>query len=420
MNKLVAGVALVVAVGCSKKEGAENKDKDPVTDNKGSSASMVVEPAKGSAAAPAAGSADKPAAAPAAAAITVDPEIAKRVKDIVTNCKVSFESASVWECKGEEKDAVSAYIYKEKPANAFESLAEIAVTEGAKDDKYIVAVRESWPSFRDREITNRLSTPAAADRVLKLIPMLSPKTSSFYGVSVPLIAGKRAELTAVLTKLPPDSQVKHDAIRGYLEWGGIAALPDVQAFYKAATTDEERSAAARAVDRAMDSPISTAMGVTKELSAADKTTLCDWVKSIAADPAAPAGGYSGAVESLGACKGAYIDDALNAIEARIKTEKLTSVATDKLHHMCWAEGLVGGSPNGTPAQCDRAFTILATAVVDKELQPETVRSGLWTVEMLATNSPDLKKKAKALLSKFSGAKDKEVKDQAKESLAKLK
>jgi hypothetical protein len=420
MNKLVAGVVLVVAVGCSKKDGGETKDKDVVKDDKGGSAAMVVEPKGSGSATPAAGSADKPPATPAMATIKVDPEIEKRIKDIVTNCKVDFDSSQIYDCKAKEEDEVFKYIFEKKPDNGFESLTEIAVTQGAKDNKYVVAVVKTWPGFRDRELTKKLSTAAAADRIIKMIPMLPPKGRGFGGLSIPLIAGKRAELTAALTKLPPESQVKHSAIRDYLDWGGIAALPDVQAFYKAATTEDERSAATSAVDAAMLSPMQASMGMQKEISAADKTAMCDWVKSIAADPAAPPGGFSGALESLAACKDAYIDDALNAIEARIKTEKLTDTTTDKLHHMCWAEGMVGGSPNGTPAQCERAFSILAAAVVDKDLKPGVVRQGLWVVEMLAENAPDLKKKAKPLLSKFTGAKDKEVKDQAKESLGKLK
>ena len=423
MKKLVVGVVVIAAVACSKKGGDNKENKEG--SGAGSGTAVTVESkgsgsaAPGSAAAPGAGSAKPAEPAPAASTIKVDPEIQKRVADIVTNCKVNVESWSVWECKGEEKDAIFKYIWDKKPDNAFESLTEIAVTEGAKDQKYLLAVVDTWPGFRDRDFTKKLSTPAAADRVLKLLPMLPPK-ADFNGAFIPLVAGKRAELTAVLAKLPADSKAKSAAIRDYLDWGGMEAFPDVQAFYKNATTDDERRAATSSVGHAIGGNIAASMGIQKWVTDADKPALCDWVKGIALDPATPEAAYFGAGDSLSRCKGTYIDDALNAIDARLKAEKLTSTNANLLQHMCWGEGLVGGSLNGTPAQCERAFNLLAANVTDKTLEGERLRVPLYIIGSMAEDTPALKKKAIAVLSKFTGHKDKDISDTAKERIAELK
>lgn len=352
--------------------------------------------------------------APKASTVTIDPEVQRLVKEIVAKCDVQPEYMQV-SCNGNEAYAVIDYAAQKKLTSTFESLAEIALTDGAKDPKVLTAVLATWNTFRDVDLQKKNSTPAAAERVLKLYPLAAKASAFSYAAGIPLVAGKRAELTAVLDKLPADSNLKARSIESYLDGGGIAALPDVQNYYKTSTDDGIRSAALWSVGVALGGVLAPG-----QVSDADKTQMCDWVKSVVKDPAASGDSqaFAGAIESLSRCKGAYIDDALAAIASRLATMKLNERLANGLNHMCWAEAVVGGTPNGSKEQCAKAFSTLEKAMAVKDVDKSGLEAGLFAAEYLGKNSPDLKSKAKALIGKFASNKD--VGKTAKDSLGRLK
>jgi hypothetical protein len=398
MKKLVpACTALaLIATGCSKQ-----KEEPPAAEPKAATPTPV-EPTAPS----------PPPAPPAPPGIQIDPEIHELVKAIVSGCTVDEQAGSVWDCKNGEDYAVINYAAPKRLTSTFESLAEIALTDGAKDPKVLTAVIATWNSFGDRELQKLNSTPAAAERVLKLFEKVSPDADRFaYAAPIALAAGKKDALTAILKKLPATSRLKQASVQQYLSWGGVAALPDVQAFFQSGANDEEKAAAVWSVGVALYDPA---------VAEGDKAQMCDWAKTIAADPAITTRVLASASGSLARCKGAYIDAALSAVEARIAAEKLSDRASDSLHHLCWAEGIVGGAVNGTKEQCERGFAILARALTDKDAPPGALRQGVWVAEMLGKNGEGLDKQAKALISKFKSHKDAAVADQAKRSLESLK
>jgi hypothetical protein len=290
---------------------------------------------------------------------------------------------------------------------AFESLAEIAVT--AKDPKVKAAVIGTWNTFSDRALEQGNATAAAASRVLALYPQVPGDADRFaYAAPIPLIAGQRAQLTAVLSKLPA-SRLKDASIQWYLDAGGTAALPDVQAFYTGATTDGQRAAALWSVG----------IAVYNQVADADKAAMCDWTKAVAADPATTTSALASATSSLGRCKGAYIDGARAALAGRIAKEHVTETTANALQHMCWSEGVVGGAVNATPAQCAQTLAILDKAVSDKDAAAPAVRQALWVVEMIGKYGDGQREPAKALLTRFKNNADKAVADQAVSSLKAL-
>jgi hypothetical protein len=395
MTKFSAiALALAVSASCSKKD---NKDAPAPAPTPAAPTPAPAKPA--------------PTPEPKASAVKVDPEIARLVKEIVAKCEIQPDTMYV-SCNGNEAYAVVEYAAKNKLSNTYESLAEIALTDGAKDPKVRAAVVGTWNTFRDRDLQKQNSTPAAADRVLALYPQ-AINDSFAYAAGIPLIAGKRAELTAVLDKLPL-STLKTRSIEYYLDWGGIAALPDVQHFYETATDDKVRASAARSVGFAFGGLLSP-----HPIADADKTKLCDWAKSIATDAKTETTSKTlgAALDALGKCSGTYIDDALAVIQTRLAAAKLNETLADSLHHTCWAEGIVGGTPNGTKEQCAKAFGILEKALGDKTIDKSALQSGIFTAEFLGKNSPDLKPKAVALVSRFASNKD--VAPVVKDTLARL-
>jgi hypothetical protein len=414
MTFLVLG--LVTAFGCTKKVHKTDTDT-----GSGSSAPAVVVTTGGSgSAAPVAvvvaGSAAAPVAPPAASGpVTVDPEIASRVKAIVANCKVDVDSNSINDCKAGEDSAIFKYASENmaKATGLFESLAEIASTDGAKDPKVLVAIVETWPGFSDHDFEKKASTPAAADRIIKLYDKVNPKSDRWGNAArVPLLAGKHAELAAALAKLGDDrAELRQDAYNSFLQFGGMYALADLQNIVKTGKTPADKDNALMAVG------IAAHEGA---MADADKTKACDWVKTVAADPALEDDALRGALDSLSRCGSAYIDAGLATIDANIKAKHLGPVTVDALHHMCWAEGVIGGSMNGSKEQCAKAFALLETGVNDKGQQGDSMTSASFTAEMLGKNSPDLKPKAKALIAKLSTNPDKGVADAAKRNLADLK
>lgn len=140
-------------------------------------------------------------------------------------------------------------------------------------------------------------------------------------------------------------------------------------------------------------------------------------KGIAADASVSDSSLGAALDSLSRCGGAYIDAGLAAIEASIKAKHLSTTTDDALHHMCRAEGMIGGTNNGSKEQCAKAFALLEGGINDKDHRPGSVKQGVFTAEMLGKNPPDLKPKAKALLTVERGQ---GCRGGAKRSLASLK
>src|SRR5687768_14360676 len=140
---LVAGAVAVLALGCEKKE--EPPKTTPT-------------------AAPTTSAATTTSAAAPTGAVGIDPEIQKKVQAIVTGCSIDEKEMRVSDCKNNEDRAVINYAAEKKISNAFESLAEIALTEGAKDKKVLAAVVGTWNTFKDPELQKQNSTPAAAER----------------------------------------------------------------------------------------------------------------------------------------------------------------------------------------------------------------------------------------------------------------
>ncbi len=380
---------LVALGGCSKKEGAKPTE-----------GSAATEPAK------------KVEATPPSS-VKIDPEIDKRVKAIVANCKIDAPSNSISDCKEAEDEAIFKYVMenKDKATGLFESLAEIALTDGAKDPNVLVAVVETWPGFSDHEFEKKASTPAAAERVIKLYDKVNPSSYRWSNAArVPLFAGKHAELAAALAKLGDDrAELRRSAYASFVKFGGIDALADIQSVFTSAKTDDDKVAALQSVGYAAKEHV---------LADADQTKACDWVKGVAADASISDPVLGGALDSLSRCGSAYIDAGLVAIEANIKAKHLSSTTADAIHHMCWAEGMVGGSNNGSDEQCAKAFSLLEMGVNDKEPQSGALGAAAFTAEMLGKNSPALKPKAKALLTKLSSNKDSA--EAAKRGLASLK
>jgi hypothetical protein len=397
MNRKILVGLLIIAAGCSKKDGGSAKAME------GSAIEPTTEKAKA------------PEPATPASSVKIDPEIDKRVKAIVANCKVDPESNSISECKDGESEAIFKYANdnKDKATGLFESLAEIALTEGAKDPKVLVAVVETWPGFSDHAFEKKASTPAAGERVIKLYDKVNPSSYRWANAArVPLLAGKHADLAAALAKLGADrAELRHQAYSSFVQFGGMDALADLQAVYKSSKDELDQRAALRSVGLAVHD---------NALADADKAKACDWVKGVAADASVSDSSLGGALDSLSRCGGAYIDAGLVAIEANIKAKHLSNTMSDALHHMCWAEGMIGGTNNGSKEQCAKAFALLERGLNDKDSPPASLSQGVFAVEMLGKNSPDLKPKAKALLTKLSSNKDKNVADAAKRGLGSLK
>ncbi|MEO8701594.1 MAG: hypothetical protein ABI867_16230 [Kofleriaceae bacterium] len=401
MNRtILAGVLIMVAVGCSKKDSG--------------SAPPAKEEPKGSATEPVK---DKPKTPEptTSASVKIDPEIDKRVKAIVASCKVDAPNNSISDCKAGEDEAIFKYALenKDKATGLFESLAEIALTDGAKDPKVLVAVVETWPGFSDHDFEKKASTPAAGERVIKLYDKVNAHSSRWSNAArVPLLAGKHAELAAALAKLGADrAELRHDAYSSFVEFGGMDALADLQAVFKGSKDELDRSAALQAVGRAVHG---------NALADADKVKACDWVKGVAADSSVADGILGAALDSLSRCGSAYIDAGLAAIEANIKAKHLSTMADDALHHMCWAEGMIGGANNGSKEQCAKAFALLEAGVNAKDHQPASLSQAAFTAEMLGKNSAELKPKAKALLTKLAANADKDVAAAGKRGLDGLK
>jgi hypothetical protein len=359
------------------------------------------------------GSASAAASAAPAPALKIDAEAQKLLAAIVAKCKVDEDDGDIDSCPDEESRKLFEYARDKKPPNVVETLAEAAVKAGEQDKKTrgAAVAMLSWMAREcDRDWLKQNSTPAAAERVLKLAGTL-PESFWMSGAdacaAIPALGGRAVELAAELDKRSPNENFPSSVVAWMLEYGGSAVLPVLESLTKS-KAEKMRNAATRAADVANAS--------TSKLPEAERTRACDWAKGFIgnADPQV-AGGALGAMTR---CKGAYLDAALDALEKRMGSGPLDETLAQLPHHACWAEGVVGGSVNGTPEQCKRALGLSAKAAETPSLKGEPLRLIVWGIAQIAQNG-NLRTEGKALLQKLASHPEKVAADAAREGLGKL-
>ncbi|MFO0549725.1 MAG: hypothetical protein U0271_15135 [Polyangiaceae bacterium] len=407
-------VALASPIGCGSSESAPAPQASGSASGKASASA----PPKASTAA-AATSTPPVATAEPPKTIELDKETERLLRAIVAACKIG-DDASIGDCPKGEAQELGKYAKEKQPKNFHLTLAELALTEGKKDTKLAAAAMNSLSNYVVAGGVDWLkanATPEAATRVLQLIET-APDSYSFYfgsAVDVPLAAGKFAETTAALRKAA-SSSLRWSGFNAYLDYGGIAALPEVQTLAKDATLKpSERASLISGVGRAVYPGL---FGSDPVLPDADKTTACDWAKTYLSD--ADPKLANAAADSMGRCRGAYVDAALEALGPRLEKEKVDTELVASVYHQCWAEGVVGGAVNGTPDQCKKTLDLVEKALGVKDLETSTVRWAVMVVGWLGESQADNVKKAQSILGKYVGNKEKSVAEAAKEGLDKLK
>jgi hypothetical protein len=399
----------VLALGCGKKDKPETEAK--MTGNNK---------------APVGSSAAASQAAPAEPPVAVNPDVKKLVDDVVANCKIEADSGSVSDCKNNELDAPFKFVSDKAPEDFYVSIAEIVVTDGAKDkNRYVaaLAVANGAGSGTGKEWLQKNATPAAAKRYLKIVDAASDNVGSLIGgigAAIPIYAGMQKDLDAILAKKPAGS-LKTDLLDYYVTYGGTAALASLDAMLKTATDPGDRSAMVWAAGVALAQPWNSA-GATFSLADADKAKVCDWAKGYLED-AMPRVADS-AASSLGRCGGAYIDNALDALGKRSEKEKVDDGLTGALKDQCWAESSIN-PVNGSIDQCKKDLGILEKMSARADLDTEGLRSTLWALSTVGkygcgkgygstVRNADCVKHAKDVISKFTSSKDKSIADGIKD------
>jgi hypothetical protein len=385
-------------------------------------------PSSDSAAPPASAAAVTPppasAAPPPAPAIQVDPEVARLLKAVVAGCTVNVDDGSTSDCKNNEMDALSSYAKDKKPEGFFASLAELAMTDGASDPKTFGAAVAAIKStgYAGGYDWMKANAKLAASRFLDLEEKVKDSQAFSFGsmgAAIPLLGGKKKELLAMLDKRKPGSELRSGIVTSMVDWGGVDVLPDLDAFMKKTTEGSEKYAATWSVGVAMWVDPLGGTGGSPPPSDADKAKMCDWAKGYLTDPDAQA--VHGAMASLGRCKGAYIDAALDAFDAAWKPGTFNDAMEDELKTQCWSEGFIGFPSNGTAQQCDRDLTILDKISKDATLSANDRGNVVFTTWVVGQVSPAPQKvKAKAIITRFLADKDKNVSKQAGDRLKDIK
>jgi hypothetical protein len=379
---LAGSFVALLALGCGKKEAVAGQEQSPA-----------------------------PAASPAAteAKLEIDPETKKLFEAILASCKMQ-EGGGIDSCPSQEDQKLFDYARDKKPPHLVETIAEITVS--SKEAKALAAAvgMLRWMATElDRDWLKQNATPAAAERMLKLVETADDELKYTFpepAAAVILLAGKHADLDAALKKRKPESRLTASTYSYFADYGGVAVLPLLDALTKSPNEDL-RYAATQAASIAMYRP---------KLSEEDQKKVCDWAKGYLAhdDEAVSAG----AVDGMSRCKGVYIDAALDAFEARVGKGALGYRWAQVPHHSCWAEGRVGGIINGTNEQCKRALSLSDKALQSKELKGEPRRVVVFGIEMIAKNA-NLQTEAKPILQKYVADSESASAQAATDALKKL-
>ena len=406
MKRLIAasslGASLLVACG--------GQEAAPA----GSAASSASGATSASASAPAAKTAVPPAAKP----IELDAETVKLAKAAAEKCKTYDATEEVDGCPAGEYEAIGKYAQDKKPKHFHVTLAEMALTDGAKDKTLYAVAFSALGSFADaggRDWLKDGATPEAAERTLKLLAG-APEGYGWtvnMAAKVPLAAGKIDE---TVTALKGSKAKLKSAYSLLIAYGGIGALPAARAVAKDASLDPEvRANAVRAVSRAVDPGIFRNEAV---LAASDKTQACDWAKEMASDTTPQIA--NAAADALSDCEGAYIDAALTALAPRVDAEKPTNQLIASVLHQCWGHAVVGRPPNGSQEQCKKAIELVDKLSTKEGLAPGDASWIAIVAGGIGRDCGDCKPKAKEILGRIKGHKEKYVADTATKELDKLK
>jgi hypothetical protein len=369
---------------------------------------------------PSGSAATQPAAAPAPKPIERDAETERLVKAAAGNCKVNDVTEEVSDCKSGEYDAIGKYAQDKKPKNFHVTLAEMALTEGAKDPKIYRVAMNCLGNFAESgglEWLKTNATPEAAERTLKLIASAPKEFDSYFSQApkLTLAAGKIDETTAAL-KAAASPRMRSSGFYYYLDFAGIAALPALQAIVKDTSyKPSERAAAVGSVGAAVSPGI---FGTDVVLAAADKAKACDWAKELANDATLEVA--NAAADSLGDCRDAYIDAALAALEKRVGAEPPSNGLISSVFHQCWAHGVVGRPPNGSAEQCGKALDLIDKITQSATISPGDLSWAVGVVGYIGEDAKDSRPKAREILGRFTHHKEKMVADNAKKSMDKLK
>jgi hypothetical protein len=351
-------------------------------------------------------------------AFKADPEVVKLIKAVAAGCEVP-EDAWISKCTGGETDALGKYVNEKKPEAFYGTAADLALNDGAKDKKLWGAAINAFNQIpNDRDFLKKNATPETAALVAKLFPLVKSEASMFTtsATAMMLLAGKRSDLTAMLNGKDVSDDVKSKAWLYYATYGGVDAIDDLRAATKSDNASV-RYNAAWSPGVAIPGNISKALGSSSGPSDADKAKLCDFAKELIASDDDKV--VSGAADSLGRCGGAYIDAAIEGLSKKIAGPKVPEGIINGIYHQCWAEGLVGGAPNGTKEQCDKALDLLTKITEIKDVDTGTLSTTLWALGYVGKNGgDDTLKKSKTVLAKFKTHKDKSVADNAKRDYTK--
>ncbi len=372
-----------------------------------------------SASAPAGSAQAAPSAAATAApsALKLDPEAQKLLAAVVANCEIDPERAEVKNCKNKEEEAIGHYASEKKPPNLLETLAEMAVTDGAKDPKMLAAACNMMPrtlNLGGYEWFKTNATRAAGERLVKLAATAPDGFEYILPESLvagAIYAGMQSELTAALKKRDPKSSIVRSAVYHYVQYGGPGAFADLEELGKS-PEDGVRYGAMAAAGVAVQGDMFFAR---PKFEGELMTKVCDWAKGHLLDE--DDARANGAADSMSRCKGAYIDAALDAVIARAG-KKPSYGLSQTPHHLCWSEGIIGGVVNGTPEQCAKALEATDKLLANPDLEGENLRVAVWGIASIGKNGKQ-QKKARELLQKLTSHKNKTAADAAKEGLKDL-
>lgn len=357
--------------------------------------------------------------APQPKAIELDPEVQKLVKAAVEKCKVSDYDESVSDCPADEMEAIGKYAKEKKPKNFHLTLAEMALTDGAKDKKvYAVAVNAlgNYVESGGRDWTKAAATPEVVERTLKILSGAPEKYGDYvnYAAKLGWAAGKFDETVAALKA--SKAKVRRGGFSSILALGGIAGLPTAQALVKDTTLKpEERAGAVRAVNAAVDPGW---FGEVPVMAEPDKAKVCDWAKELINDETLEVA--NAAADALSVCGSAYIDAALVGLAARVEKEPASNALIGSVFHQCWGQAVVGRKPNGNMEQCKKAIELVDKLSKKDPLQASDANWINIVAGGIGKDCEECKPKAKEILGRFKDHKEKYVADSAKKELEKLK
>jgi hypothetical protein len=326
-------------------------------------------------------------------------KLVEHVKALAAKCTVNVEQAQVYACKDKVSEELKGYVSKEKPADFFSTLVQLATSADEKESAIAIAVIDEDYGYLTPAGVKPQATKWNVDKMLEAFNKTKGYRATRLATAtthLAMIANRADELYAAVDK-HESATARARAYSHLMTYGRLNAFPKLKEVAK----DKAYTAAALQAPRNM-------YNATEE----EKAQYCPWAEGYLGDEdekVATEAGYT-----MINCKGKYLDSLLAEANKRVAAGKYKNPFAMVMREPCFEFAGALTKKGATDAQCDAVYEFLEKTANDKTVDEETRGMALWNIYYQRRD-----KKTLDIMRKYENSPVKAISQRAKDAIKSL-